>query len=293
MRFEKWQALGNDYLIVERDQLPFELSAPRVRRLCAAHFGVSADGVLLLEPSAEPEILARLRIFNPDGSEAELSGNGAREAIMYLRRRGLADRDEFAIRTAAGVLRPTITGEHTCRVDMGQARLTSKDYPSGAADGRGLLSADGREWSFQHVSIGNPQCAIAVPDETTLAALDLPIVGPGLEAHEAFPNRTNVSWYAQLTPPAEAAVAGAGLIRARIFERGVGETLSSGTGAAGAAVAYRLAGGPSSVRVLLDGGELHVEMDPDLNVTLTGWARPVFAGELSEDFLKELHDIAE
>ncbi|MGH2835180.1 MAG: diaminopimelate epimerase [Solirubrobacteraceae bacterium] len=293
MRFEKWQALGNDYLIVERAQLPFELSAARIRKLCAGHFGVFADGVLLLEPSESPEIVANLRIYNPDGSEAELSGNGAREAIMYLRRRGWTDRDEFAIHTAAGEIRPRITGPDICRVDMGSASLTSKDYPSGAGDGRGQLSADGREWSFQHVSIGNPQCAIRVPDLPTLQALDLPMIGPGIEAHELFPNRTNVSWYTELTPPAEAANEGAGRIRARIFERGVGETLSSGTGASGAAIAYRLSGGPSTVQVLLDGGELDVEIDDDLRVNLTGWARPVFEGQISEDFLEELHDTTE
>jgi diaminopimelate epimerase len=292
MRFEKWQALGNDYLIVERTQLPFELTAARVRKLCTGHFGVFADGVLLLERSEDPQLVASLRIFNPDGSEAELSGNGAREAIVYLRRRGWTDRDEFAIHTAAGVIRPKITGAHTCRVDMGRASLTSKDYPGGAGDGRGELAADGRAWSFQHVSIGNPQCAIHVPDLATLQALDLPAIGPGIEAHELFPNRTNVSWYTELTPPADGTATSA-RIRARIFERGVGETLSSGTGAVGTTVAYHLNGGPRTVQVLLDGGELEVEVGEDLRVHLTGWARPVFAGELSDDFIKELHDTTE
>jgi diaminopimelate epimerase len=286
MRFEKWQALGNDYLIVERAELPFELNAARIGKLCEGHFGVFADGVLLLEPAEDRDIVARLRIYNPDGSEAELSGNGAREAILYLRRRGWTDRDVFAIQTPAGEIRPTITGPDTCRVDMGHAKLTSKDFPDGPGDGRGELVAEERAWSFQHVSVGNPQCAIHVADMTTLRALDLPTIGPGLEAHALFPNRTNVSWYTEAEPVAD----GRDTIRARIFERGVGETLSSGTGATGAAVAYRLAGGPSRVRVLLDGGELEVEVGEDLHVNLTGWARPVFEGRLSDDFLKELHD---
>src|SRR5579859_7605585 len=97
MRFEKWQALGNDYLIVERDALAFELTPARVRRLCAGHTGVHADGVLLLSQAASDAHVAELRIFNPDGSEAELSGNGAREAVLYLRRRGWTDADEFSI----------------------------------------------------------------------------------------------------------------------------------------------------------------------------------------------------
>ena len=114
MRFEKWQALGNDYLILEAGELPFELTRGRIRRLCEGHFGVSADGVLLLSPPADPANVADLRIFNPDGSEAELSGNGAREAVLYLRRRGWTDQDSFSIHTAAGVVRPIITGPDTC-----------------------------------------------------------------------------------------------------------------------------------------------------------------------------------
>ncbi len=302
--FEKWQALGNDYLILERDTLPFELTPARVRALCAGHFGVYADGVLLLSAPADPAHIAELRIFNPDGSEAELSGNGAREAIMYLRRRGWTDRDSFAIHTAAGVIRPQITGIDTCTVDMGRASLRSRDFPDGPEDGRGSVLVDSHIFSFRHVSIGNPQCAIHVASEDELAALHLPAIGPAIEHDVRFPNRTNVSWYTELSglagPSAGAAHA---RIRARIFERGVGETLSSGTGATGAAVAHVLArreaegeapaaraADVARVSVLLDGGELDVEVGDDLHINLTGWARPVFTGQLSEDFEKELHE---
>src|SRR6202011_659335 len=144
VRFEKWQALGNDYLIIERDELPFELTPARVRRLCEGHFGVFADGVLMLSPPADAANVADLRIFNPDGSEAELSGNGAREAILYLRRRGWTSADTFSIQTAAGEIRPTITSATECTVDMGRARLLSADYPSGSPDGAGELTAAGR-----------------------------------------------------------------------------------------------------------------------------------------------------
>ena len=278
LAFEKWQALGNDYVIVEAANLPFELTPGRVERLCDRHLGVGSDGVLLLSEPDEPGFVARLRIFNPDGSEAELSGNGAREAILYLRRAGWTDASTFSIQTAAGEIRPTITGETTCTVDMGRATLRSKDFPSGGDDGTGTLEAGGREWHFQHVSIGNPQCAILVEDG--LEELDLPEIGPAIEHHQLFPNRTNVSFAREVTP---------GVVRARIFERGVGETMSSGTGAAGAAVAYVLRGGDSPVTVRLDGGELEEEVDEDLHVNLTGWAVPVYRGEVSADFLKELH----
>ena len=193
MKFEKWQALGNDYLILEETELPWELNEERIEWLCDPHFGIGADGILLLARSDDPEFVAELRIFNPDGSEAELSGNGAREAILYLRRHGWTDADEFAISTVAGPIRPTITGELTCSVDMGSASTTSKDFPSGGPDGRGTVRSAGREWEFQHVSIGNPQCAIVV-DPAELADLDLELIGPEIEGSTLFPNRTNVSF---------------------------------------------------------------------------------------------------
>jgi diaminopimelate epimerase len=280
VQFEKWQALGNDYLILEAETIGFELTPARVRALCAPHTGVFADGILLLSAPDAPGFVARLRIFNPDGSEAELSGNGAREAVLYLRRRGWATADQFSIQTAAGEIRPTITSPTTASLDIGRVRTRSGDYPQGPADGRSTLTADGRDWAFQHVQVGNPQCAIRVANERALEDLDLPSIGPAIESHELFPHRTNVSWY---VPTAE------DRIRARIFERGVGETSASGTGATGAAVAHVLAGGGSPVTVVLDGGELAVEVSDDLHVNLRGWAVPVFSGTLAPDFIKELH----
>jgi diaminopimelate epimerase len=281
VRFEKWQALGNDYLIVEEDSLPWGLTVGRVKRLCDAHFGIGSDGVLLLSRSENPEFVARLRIFNLDGSEAELSGNGAREAILYLRRHRWTEENTFSILTAAGPITPTIISERTCSVEMGRASTASKDFPSGGPDGTGTLGAAGREWAFQHVSIGNPQCAIEVGEEPE--ALDLAEIGPPIEGHELFPNRTNVSFYR---------VEGS-RVRARIFERGVGETLSSGTGASGAAVAAHLRGAPSQLTVELDGGELEVEISPDLGVRLTGWAEPVCSGEISPELLTALSELGE
>ena len=281
MRFEKWQALGNDYLLVEREELPWEVTPGRVRRLCDPNFGIGSDGVLLLSRSEDPELVAELRIFNPDGSEAELSGNGAREAILYLRRHGWTDADVFTIGTVAGPITPTITGELTGSVDMGRASTASKDFPSGGADGRGTLEAAGRDWDFQHVSIGNPQCAICVPGG--LDELDLGTIGPPIEGHELFPNRTNVS-FLEIQD---------GLVWARIFERGVGETLSSGTGASGAAVTAFLRGVPSPITVELEGGELEVEIGEDLSVRLSGWAEPICSGELSPELVNALSALAD
>ena len=282
MKFEKWQALGNDYLIVEAAALPWELSEERIRRLCDPHFGVGSDGVLLLLPTEDPGTVAELRIYNPDGSEAEMSGNGARQAVLYLRRAGWTDEDEFSILTKAGPIAPRIVSARECTLQMGRAATASPGFPSGPPDGRAELDAAGRRWRFQHVSIGNPQCAIEVGEE--LESLDLPAVGPEIERHELFPNRTNVSFF-RVEPGDEG---GGTRVRARIFERGVGETLSSGTGASGAAVAAVLGSSPSPVTVELDGGELKVEVDDELDVRLTGWAEPLFSGELSTELLRAL-----
>jgi diaminopimelate epimerase len=254
MRFEKWQALGNDYLIVEAAGVGPE----QVRRLCDRHRGVGADGVLALAPADEPGYVARLRIYNPDGSEAELSGNGARQALLYVREQGWTRSDTFSIQTAAGEIRTTITGEHTCRVDMGRAIVRFDGEVAGLR--------------FQHITIGNPQTPIRVGSLDELRRLDLREIGPLIENDGRFPNRTNVSFWTELAPDR---------IRARIFERGVGETMSSGTGASGAAVAHVLRGGDSPVTVELDGGELEVDVDESLHVDLTGWALPVFRGELA------------
>jgi diaminopimelate epimerase len=251
MRFEKWQALGNDYLIVTEP-----VGADEVRALCDRHTGVGADGVLLLEPAGEPGFVARLRIFNPDGSEAELSGNGAREALMYLHHRGWARGREFSIATIAGEVRAHVLDDRSCRVDMGRARVLEAGEIAG--------------FRYQALNVGNPQCAIRIADRAELEGLDLPQIGPGIERDPRFANRTNVSFWTELAPDR---------IRARIFERGVGETMSSGTGATGAAIAHVLRGGDSRVTVELDGGELVVDVGEDLHVDLTGWAVHVFSGE--------------
>jgi diaminopimelate epimerase len=270
MRFEKWQALGNDYVIVEAAALPWELTPERVARICEPHFGVGSDGVLLLEPVEDPDHVAELRIFNPDGSEAELSGNGAREAVLYLRAAGWTDAETFSVLTKAGPVTPRIIDRRTVAMAIGRA----------SSEGTGTVPSAGRDWSYRLVNVGNPQCVIAVGDE--VEDLDLGAIGPAIEGNtDLFPNRTNVSF-----TRAEGAT-----VRARIFERGVGETLSSGTGASGAAVAAFLDGAPSPLTVRLDGGELLVEITDDLDVTLTGTAEPVYRGELSAELVRALASI--
>ena len=163
---------------------------------------------------------------------------------------------------------------------MGAATTVSRDYRGGPEDGLGTIDVGGRGYEFQHVSIGNPQCAIEVVDG--LEDLDLDAIGPAIESAPIFPNRTNVSFWRRES---------ASRVRARIFERGVGETLSSGTGASGAAVAAHLRGAESPITVILDGGELEVDIGPQLEVALIGTAEPVYAGELSAELLARLESL--
>ena len=227
--------------------------------------------------------MARLRIFNPDGSEAELSGNGAREAVLYLRRHGWTDADTFSIQTAAGEIRADdhladhVHGRHGPRPPAQRRLPVGRRRRPRRADRRRA-----RRWRFQHVQVGNPQCAIRVGDERELDALDLPRDRPGDRAPRAVPQPHQRLLVRRLARRR-------GRIRARIFERGVGETSASGTGATGAAVAHVLDGGDSPVTVVLDGGELEVEVGEDLHVNLSGWAVPVFRGTLADEFVKELH----
>jgi diaminopimelate epimerase len=267
VRFEKWQALGNDYIVVEADELPWELTSERIRRICEPHFGAGSDGILLLARHPDERYVAELRIFNPDGSEAELSGNGAREAVLYLRASGWTDADTFTVLTKAGDVTPTITAPGEVSMAIGRASVEDS----------GTVESAGREWRFQHINVGNPQCVIEAGAE--VEELDLRAIGPAIEGNtDLFPNRTNVSF---------TRVDGA-RVRARIFERGVGETLSSGTGASGAAVAAFLGGAPSPITVVLDGGELTVEISDELDLTLIGTASRVYAGELDAAFVADL-----
>ncbi len=279
MKIEKWQALGNEYLIIEPERLSFELNGAKVRLLCDEQQGVGADGVLELRHSDDDAISAELVIWNADGSTAELSGNGARQAFLYLRESGWAASDTLSLRTPSGVIHAELTGPDSATVEMGTAVTVSDQYPEGGADGIGQIELDGQLVAFQFVSIGNPQCAIAVDSSSALEALDLSGIGQRIENDARFPQRTNVSWWTELEP---------GRIRARIFERGVGETASSGTGASGAAVASVLAGGRSPVSVVLDGGELVVNVGPQLEIELSGNANRIEQIVLGAKLLAQL-----
>src|SRR4051794_28826563 len=264
MRLEKWHGAGNAYLVVEEADLPFPLTAPRIERICDADTGPGSDGILAIGDGSH------VRIFNPDGGEAEFSGNGTRIAAGYLMRRD--GTDEVVMQTVKGTVRGARDGGQIT-IDAGRASLESeRDHrPDGS---------DPPAAAYTFVSVGNPHCVIEVEDPDVL---DLASIGPQLERHPWFPNRANVEFYRALAPDR---------IRMRVWERGAGETRSSGSGSTAAAVASVVAGRTSSpVTVQTDGGDLVIEIADDLGIRLTGPVERIAAVDLDGDYVAMLEEL--
>jgi diaminopimelate epimerase len=258
MRFSKWHGLGNDYLLVQRADLDAPLTAEQVRRLCDYHFGVGSDGVLEIVSANGDR--AELVIWNPDGSTAELSGNGTRIAARWLARRSGADTVRLQVGPREVVAR--MRGGLEVETDMGAVVVGEPE----------TLAIDGGRIELTTASVGNPHAVVRTkPDREELLRL-----GPLIENHERFPERTNVQ-LAQVDGPHDLTVA--------VWERGAGETLASGTSAvACAAVAVARGWCESPVTVHLAGGDLLVELDGHWNARLTGPAQEIFTGETAEEF---------
>jgi diaminopimelate epimerase len=258
MRFSNWHGLGNDYLLVQRADLDAPLQPEQVRRLCDYHFGVGSDGVLevVSADGADAEVV----IWNPDGSTAELSGNGTRIAARWLARRSGADTVRISVGPREVVAR--MRGGFQVEMDMGPVEVGEPEP----------LDVGDEVVEVTPASVGNPHAVVErEPDRETLLHL-----GPLIENHERFPDRTNVQ-LARVDGPNELTVG--------VWERGAGETLSSGTSAvACAAVAVSRGWCTSPVTVHLAGGDLVVELDDDWNARLTGPAQEIFAGATSEEF---------
>jgi diaminopimelate epimerase len=257
MRFSKWHGLGNDYLLVQRAELPAPLTAEQVRRLCDYHFGVGSDGVL--EVISANQDGAEVVIWNPDGSTAELSGNGTRIAARWLARRSGAGTVRIRVGPREVVAR--MRGGLDVEMDVGTVEVGETE----------TLEVDGETVEFTPASVGNPHAVVRRdPDRATLLRL-----GPLIETHPRFPERTNVQ-LVRVDGPSDVTVG--------VWERGAGETLSSGTSAvatAGVAVAHGWCESP--VTVHLAGGDLLVELDDGMRARLTGPAQEIFRGEASEE----------
>lgn len=262
MRFSKWHGLGNDYLLVERADVRSPLEPALVRRLCDYHLGIGSDGIL--EVLAAEGRRAEIVIWNPDGSTAELSGNGTRIAARWLARRSGAD--EVVVAVGPREVRARMRGGHEVETDMGPVEVGPTE----------ALDVDGTSLEFTPVSVGNPHAVIRRDPERA----ELLRLGPLVENHRRFPARTNVQ-LVRVDSPSETTVG--------VWERGAGETLSSGTSAvavAGASVANGWCESP--VTVHLAGGDLLVELDERLHARLTGPAQEICRGEVSEELLAEV-----
>jgi diaminopimelate epimerase len=279
MEFTKMHGLGNDFVVVNGfDQsLPDDPGA-LARRVCDRRLGVGADGLVLVLPSAAADFL--MRVFNPDGSEPEMCGNAIRCVALYAHRRGLTTKRRLAVETLAGPVRPEILsdgGRETVRVDMGRPRLDRAEIPmrgpAGPVAGE-VLDAGDRSFAVTAVSMGNPHCVVFGAD---LDDAGFRKYGPLLEAHPAFPARTNVE-FVEVLGPGEVAV--------RVWERGAGPTPACGTGACAVVVAGVLNGKTARrVNVRLPGGVLLIEWPDNTGpVYMSGPAEEVFTGRLGSNF---------
>ena len=258
MQFSKWHGLGNDYLLVERAELALPLTPERVRKICDYHFGVGSDGIVeVLSTNGDS---AEVVIWNPDGSTAELSGNGTRIAARWLARRDGRDRVRITV------------GPREVVAEMRDGKQVETEMGTAEVGAQEPLDVDGKQFEMVPVSVGNPHAVIRhTPDRAEFLRL-----GPAVETHERFPNRTNVQ-FARVDGPHE--------MTALVWERGAGETLSSGTSAvAVASAAVRHGWCQSPVTVHLQGGDLVVEFDDAYNARLTGPAEEICTLELSEEF---------
>jgi len=284
--FFKGHALGNDYLVVDPAELDFRLTPGNLRRLCDRHTGVGSDGILALVRPRRADF--GVRIFNPDGSEAEKSGNGLRIFARYLHATRRTRRSSFRIETRGGVvgvvLQLDARGDASrASVEMGRASFRPRDLPCtlrGPELVERPITAAGRRLCFTGVSIGNPHCVVFEPSAGRWQREDLLELGPALERHPAFPRRTNV----QL-----AVASGPRRLDILVWERGAGETKASGTSACAAACAAMRRGlAQSPMRVRAPGGELGVCVSESYDVTLEGPVDEVARGRLSRSFLRTL-----
>ncbi|MFQ5990968.1 MAG: diaminopimelate epimerase [Nitrospiraceae bacterium] len=284
--FFKGHGLGNDYLVMEPGQLGFRLTSANVRAICDRHRGVGSDGILASVPSKRADF--GVRIYNPDGSEAEKSGNGLRIFARYLHAIGKTRRKTFTVETKGGVVAVVLHIDRagdasTVTVEMGQATFRPQSLPCHLKV-RELIDQPitvGRtRLRFTGVSVGNPHCVIFRPKGRRWTREELLSLGPELECHPLFPKRTNVQ-LAMPTGPRELFIL--------IWERGAGETSASGSSAcAAASAAIRLGLVRSPVKVRAPGGVMSIEVAKDLSLTMKGPVAEVARGTLSRAFLRTL-----
>jgi len=280
--FVKSHALGNDYIVLDPANLMFPLTFETVRLICDRHLGVGSDGILARVPSSKADF--GLRIYNPDGSEAEKSGNGLRIFARYLFDHGLLKSPEFTVETPGGIVKVTmhvVNGSvQRITVEMGTATFLSERIPVTGPSREVVneyLDVDGQRLTITAVSVGNPHCVVFVPQ---LEEVELQRMGPLLEHHPIFPSRTNVQ-FAEVKSRKRVAIL--------IWERGAGHTLASGSSAcAVAAAAVRKGIADRDLTIAMQGGDLQISVGPDWSIRMSGPAEEVYSGTFSDSFLERL-----
>jgi len=278
-RFAKYHGLGNDYLVLDAGEWPTPPTTAQVRLICHRNYGVGSDGILL-GPLPTGTAGYGVRIFNPDGSEAEKSGNGLRIFSRWLWDTGRVSDEEFTIVTMGGSVRSQVLeGGATVRVEMGRVSFDSGAIPVVGARREVLrerMQVEGQLLTYCAATVGNPHCVV-LRDE--VSAEEARALGPSIENDARFPNRTNVQFMKVLDPAN---------IRIEIWERGAGYTLASGSSAsAAAAVAHKLAMCGPNVTVHMPGGRLRIAIAPDFAITMTGPVTRVCDGVISDEALRQ------
>jgi diaminopimelate epimerase len=278
LAFTKYHALGNDYIVIDPKNLPSPLAPAQVRTICHRNFGIGSDGILLGPLPAQNAKFA-LKIYNPDGSEAEKSGNGLRIFSRYLWDKKMVGGEEFAIQTAGGLVHSTVfDGGKMVRVGMGKVSFWS-DKITVTGSRREVInekiSAGGREFTFCAATIGNPHCVLPLPEISAKLAREF---GPLLETHANFPNRTNVQ-FLKILDRAN--------IQIEIWERGAGYTLASGSSSsAAAAVAHKLGLVDRNISVHMPGGKIAIEIGGEFFIRMTGAVTKVCEGVMDGEMFE-------
>ncbi len=273
MKFSKYQALGNDYIVIDPQDLGSKLTPGDIKVICDRHYGVGADGILL-GPEDSDSCDFALRIFNPDASEAEKSGNGLRIFSRYLWDKSLVSHTEFTLQTKSGVV-SAVVGEKALSVTIGMGQVRFTHAPAGEpAPKPEKLNINRREFTFYAASVGNPHCVILVDEIDDSQAKNF---GGLIENDPQFPNRTNVQFVKVIDRKS---------IQIEIWERGAGYTLASGSSStAAAAVAHALGLCDSDIDVYMPGGVIKIAVDSKHYATMTGAVRKVCEGEVHSEAL--------
>ncbi len=282
--FVKSHGLGNDYIVLDSAEIDFDLDKSAIELICHRNYGIGSDGILLLVPPARGDF--GLRILNPDGSEAEKSGNGLRIFAKYLYERKNASSKTFSIDTPGGLVTAEVEEKdgkvHHVTVEMGTATFRADEVPVDIEEEEAVarrLALGASEFDFTAVSVGNPHCVIFFEELREDLIREL---GPEIENHPVFPNRTNVQF---------AQVISRSSVRILIWERGAGYTLASGSSSCAVAAACVKSGlTDRKLKVLMPGGALDINVGEDWAITMRGEVEEVFSGMLSDDLLYKLRN---